>query len=213
MIVRAVGKQALLVEVADAQAALALTERIRDQADDCGLALPRDVVPAARTVLIDGVEGHLAPWRAWLGALRPEDLIRKQGQAPHDVLVETTYDGDDLEVVAEAWRCSPDEVVRRHQSLEYVVTFCGFAPGFAYCLPTQAALTQSLPAVPRRRVPRERVSPGSVALAADYCGVYPRAMPGGWQVIGHTDAVVFDPRRTRPALLTPGDRVRFRTPS
>ncbi len=84
------------------------------------------------------------------------------------------------------------------------MAFCGFAPGFAYCVPTEP-----LPEVPRRDVPRERVPSGSVALAGEYCGVYPTEMPGGWQLLGRTTAVLFDPGREEPALLVPGDSVRF----
>jgi KipI family sensor histidine kinase inhibitor len=114
------------------------------------------------------------------------------------------YDGDDLDVVARAWGCSTAEVIDRHTSTAYTVAFCGFAPGFAYC-----TSDLPLPAVPRRSEPRPRVPAGSVALAAEYCGVYPRTMPGGWQLIGTTGAVLFDPRRDRPALLAPGTTVRF----
>ncbi len=123
-------------------------------------------------------------------------------------MLETVYDGADLDVVATAWSCSAEAVVARHQQVAFLVAFCGFAPGFAYCVPADP-----LPEVPRRGVPRERVPGGSVALAGEYCGVYPAPMPGGWQLVGRTSAVMFDPGRDRPALLVPGDTVCFRAPS
>ncbi|MGH3446744.1 MAG: 5-oxoprolinase subunit B family protein, partial [Nocardioidaceae bacterium] len=110
----------------------------------------------------------------------------------------------DLDVVADSWSCSVDDVVARHQAATFTVAFCGFAPGFAYC-----TSDPPLPPVRRRADPRTEVPAGSVALAGEYCGVYPRALPGGWQLIGVTDRTLFDPEQTEPALLRPGDTVRF----
>ncbi len=97
-----------------------------------------------------------------------------------------------------------DEVIRRHQRAEYVVAFVGFAPGFGYLVGGDPALR-----VPRRSTPRTRVPAGSVALAGEFTGVYPREGPGGWQLIGRTEAVLWDLDRQPPALLAPGTRVRF----
>ncbi|HNP11666.1 MAG TPA: carboxyltransferase domain-containing protein, partial [Mycobacterium sp.] len=85
------------------------------------------------------------------------------------------------------------------------VGFGGFAPGFAYLVGGDPRL-----AVPRRAEPRTRVPAGSVGLAGEFSGVYPRESPGGWQLIGRTDAVLWDIDRTPPALLRPGMWVRFR---
>jgi len=115
------------------------------------------------------------------------------------------YDGDDLAAVAEAWGCSTLAVADRHAATEWVCAFIGFAPGFPYLVPVGA----TLPLVPRHATSRARVPAGSVALAAEYCGVYPRESPGGWQLIGRTDAVLWDAARPAPALVTPGARVRF----
>jgi 5-oxoprolinase (ATP-hydrolysing) subunit B len=92
----------------------------------------------------------------------------------------------------------------RHSAGEYVVAFLGFAPGFAYLSGLPAALS-----VPRRTTPRERVPAGAVGIADAVTGIYPAALPGGWQIIGHVGDRLFDEHRTPPALLTPGDRVRF----
>jgi KipI family sensor histidine kinase inhibitor len=113
-------------------------------------------------------------------------------------------DGPDLAEVAAAHGLTPSQVVELHASVRYGVLFIGFAPGFAYLggLPPELE-------TPRRPSPRERVPPGSVGIAGRQTGIYPVAMPGGWQLIGRSDVVLFDPRRGRPTLLAPGDTVRF----
>lgn len=209
---RRVGRHALLVLVDDPAAALAaralVLELAGPSADD-PLPAPGDVVPAARTVLVDGLadSGAVEQWRTRLhGLALPARSLRDSVTSGRDeVRIDVVYDGADLGVVADRWGCSPEAVVARHQETRYVVAFCGFAPGFAYCAPMSP-----LPTTPRRSAPRERVPAGSVGLAGEYCGVYPRAMPGGWQLIGVTRADVFDPDRPEPALLMPGDAVRFR---
>jgi KipI family sensor histidine kinase inhibitor len=199
-----VGTGALLVDLGSRDRAAAAYRVARELLDHDPSAA-RDVVPAATTVLLDGV-GDGAAWRAALTADAVEAALRRVGADPpsEPVVIEVRYDGDDLDLVATAWACSPAEVVERHTSTAFTVAFCGFAPGFAYC-----TSDQPLPTVQRRPEPRPRVPAGSVALAAEYCGVYPRTMPGGWQLIGTTDAVLFDPRRDSPALLAPGTIVRF----
>src|SRR5690606_6654569 len=102
---------------------------------------------------------------------------------------------------------TPEAVIAAHTGHAWTAAFGGFAPGFAYLLPEGEGLGE----VPRRAEPRRRVPAGSVALAARYSGVYPRPSPGGWQLIGRTDAPLWTPEREgSPALLAPGTRVRFR---
>lgn len=198
---RPVGTSALLVEVDDVDQARSvyrwITEAQRLGTD--APRAPRDVVPAARSVLLDGVDPS-----EWQRLLSAQEISLAPLPAGDDVVVPVSYDGEDLEDVAAAWGCTVDEVVARHTGADYVVAFCGFAPGFAYC-----EGVPPLPTVRRRDVPRERVPAGSVALGGEFCGVYPREMPGGWQLIGRTDVALFDPARGKPALLQPGDRVRF----
>ncbi len=112
------------------------------------------------------------------------------------------YGGSDLPFVAARWGVSVEAAVRRLASTEFTVAFCGFAPGFAYL----SGLPDGL-AVPRLSTPRSKVPAGSVALAGEYAGIYPTASPGGWRIVGRTDARLFDIERDPPALLTPGTHV------
>ncbi|MFH8619692.1 allophanate hydrolase subunit 1 [Streptomyces sp. NPDC017979] len=198
-----VGDRALLVEFADGQEAGALhAELVRRRAAG-ELPAVAEIVPAARTVLLDGLAdpagfaAELAGWRVPPLRSREADVVE----------VPVRYDGADLAEVAALWRVSTDEAVAIHSAVEFRVAFCGFAPGFSY-------LT-GLPArygVPRRATPRTSVPAGSLALAGPYTGVYPRASPGGWQLIGSvgsTDRPLWDPQREPAALLSPGARVRF----
>lgn len=110
--------------------------------------------------------------------------------------------GPDLADVAAFARCTPAEVAARHAAHIYRVYMLGFLPGFAYLGDVDASI-----AAPRRATPRTRVPAGSVGIAGLQTGIYPQASPGGWQIIGHTDARMFD--ASAGALLQPGDRVRF----
>ncbi len=120
------------------------------------------------------------------------------------VEISVHYDGPDLTEVAERTGLSPSEVVSAHTGRLWLVGFAGFAPGFAYLVDGDPRLH-----VPRRPAPRTRVPAGSVGLAGEFSGIYPRASPGGWQLIGRTDQTLWDLDRDPPALLRPGLRVRF----
>jgi KipI family sensor histidine kinase inhibitor len=189
-----VGRSAALAEVADAVEALDLATWSRAAGVEAV-----EVVPAARTVLFDGVS-DVGALSARLGGWRPSGVL------PDGPLVEVpvTYDGPDLAFVAQAWGTDPDGVVARHCAGEYVAAFCGFAPGFSYLAGLPAEL-----AVPRLDSPRPRVAPGAVGLAGSWCGIYPTASPGGWRLLGRTDATLWDQTREQPALLAPGTRVVF----
>jgi KipI family sensor histidine kinase inhibitor len=121
------------------------------------------------------------------------------------VEIPVAYDGPDLAEVGQLTGLGRDGVIAAHTGLPWTVAFLGFAPGFAYCTGGDPRLR-----VPRRDVPRQRVQAGAVGLADDLTAVYPRASPGGWQIIGHTDTTVWDIERKPPALLGPGTVVRFR---
>jgi KipI family sensor histidine kinase inhibitor len=167
------------------------------------LAGVAEVVPAAETVLVVCSDGRaLAQVRERLAGVRAVDPARAVSNAP--IEVEVRYDGEDLEYVATAVGLDVDEVVALHSATEYVVAFCGFAPGFGYLRGLDPRLH-----LPRRATPRTRVPAGSVAIAAEYTAVYPRPSPGGWHLLGSTDRVMFDPDRSPPALFEPGAHVRF----
>ncbi|MFH0245512.1 allophanate hydrolase subunit 1 [Streptomyces sp. HK10] len=195
-----VGRRALLLEVGSTERAQALHGELVRLRETGELPSVEEIVPAAATVLLDGLEDPeaLARW------LRDREF---PGAAPADtvaVVLPVRYDGPDLAEVAALWGVGEEEVVAIHTRTEFRVAFCGFAPGFGYLTGLPGEL-----GVPRRAVPRTSVPPGSVGLAGAYTGVYPRTSPGGWQLIGRTDAVLWDACREPAALLAPGARVRF----
>jgi KipI family sensor histidine kinase inhibitor len=198
MELRLIGRHAVLAEAGDPEAALSLATWARSFPVEAV-----EVVPGAETVLFDGVPDVAAlaeAIRSWSpSAVRPEGEL---------VEVPVAYDGPDLDFVAAAWGTDVAGVVGLHTEIQYVVAFCGFAPGFAYL----RGLPERL-AVPRLDSPRPSVPPGSVGLAGAWCGVYPSASPGGWRLLGRTDATLWDQTRERPALLVPGSRVQFRDAS
>jgi allophanate hydrolase subunit 1 len=151
-----------------------------------------EIVPAARTVLLRGVRV-------------PPDLERLRPLPPpasdKAVIIPVTWDGEDLEAVASLWGEDPRT---RMATTPFTVAFCGFAPGFAYL----AGLPERYH-VSRLDSPRTSVPAGSVAVAGEYAGVYPRSSPGGWRLLGRTGVTLFDLEHDPPALLTPGTVVRF----
>ena len=160
----------------------------------------------ARGDYVDVVVGHRTVLVTWARAEPELDLqaaLATPAPAAGEFELLVRYDGPDLQDVAARAGVSPEEVVARHTRAEYVVAFLGFLPGFAYLLGGE------LPGVPRLDEPRTRVPAGSVAVAGPYSGVYPRESPGGWRLLGSTSASMFDAAREAPALLAPGDRVRF----
>ena len=172
---------------------------------DAGLPGVIEVVPGAATVLVTFEPG------SWLAAMlmdRLRDLaIAAKGfpaSAASPVVIDTVYDGPDLAEVAALTGLDEADVISRHQAAEYRVGWLGFAPGFGYLTGLDPAL-----AVPRLDSPRLSVPAGSVAIGGGLAAVYPASSPGGWRLLGRTDAVLWDPGRDPPALLAPGQRVRF----
>ncbi|MDG9677969.1 allophanate hydrolase subunit 1 [Micromonospora sp. DH14] len=220
MRIRPVGAHALLLDCTtptDIPEA-ALVEAWRSELwrrRDRGDLIAVEIVPAARTVLLDGLPDPTATARQltrWASAVTaaatgPEHT----GAADHnaaayaaDVVVPVSFDGPDLPAVADHWGVDVSTVRHRITSTRFRVAFCGFAPGFPYLTGLPAEL-----ALPRLATPRPRVPAGSVALAGPYAGIYPSASPGGWQLVGRTDLVLFDVATDPPARLNPGTTVRM----
>jgi len=194
------GPTAVLVEGITSPAAYAIAVGLLVDRGELESVL--DVVPAAETVL---VTFSTPPDHCVIGPLlrsiRADDPIIQSREA---VVVPVRYDGEDLAEVAAIVGLSTAAVAELHTSAEYVVAFCGFAPGFGYLTGLPEALH-----LPRRVTPRTRVPAGSVAIASEYSAVYPRSSPGGWHLLGTTSVAMFDAERVPPALLMPGVRVRF----
>lgn len=174
-----------------------------------------DCVPAYATLgvfvdvtQLDDAADPLDAAEAWLHE-RLSTIAGEDDASAQDRVVEIAvrYGGDagpDLADVAAHAGLTPDAVVQRHSAGDYTVAMLGFAPGFPYLLGLDPAL-----ATPRLATPRADVPAGSVAIGGAQAGLYPQRSPGGWRLIGRTDAVLFDPERDPPTLLQPGDRVRF----
>lgn len=189
----------LLVELDDLAAVHALHAGLADEALDGVLGL----VPAARTLLL-----HLDPGVA--DVARIEHVVRSMPLERHQLgerellRVPVVYDGRDLADVARLTGLREREIVAEHTGTDWTVSFGGFAPGFGYLSGGSPRLE-----VPRRSESRTSVPAGSVALAGQYSGIYPRESPGGWQLIGRTGLETWRTDRDPPALLRPGVRVRF----
>jgi KipI family sensor histidine kinase inhibitor len=195
------GDHALLLECTDTDDMHAVHHWLRDQRRPEVIEL----VPGARTMLIRVSQPLPTGFVRQLIDLDPPPAVTASSGS---VQIDVCYDGDDLAEVARLLGLTEQQVIDRHTAQEWVVAFCGFAPGFGYLAGSRTSFR-----VPRRSSPRTRVPAGSVALADTWSAVYPTASPGGWQLIGRTDRTLFDPGADPPALLTPGTRVTFRSVS
>ena len=210
---RPVGDHALLLELPDNPSVHVAARLARDRFGDRLV----DVVPGHQTLLLvwdEGLEDPLtlmSNLKALAGDASAFKLdIRVIGsEPPPEVTIPVTYDGADLEAVAATLALSKAAVVKLHSEADYVVAFMGFAPGFPYLIAEGGDGVERLLELPRLGTPRTEVPAGSVAVAAGYCGLYPRSSPGGWNLLGRTNVVLFDVTREQPALLEPGMRVRF----
>lgn len=200
---RPVGDHAALLEFPDNAAVQSAAVAARELYGDQLL----EVVPGHATLLLVWRAGSVVCDFSELGLERASsEKSDDNGPGPPTVCVPVQYAGDDLDTVAAALGSSREAVVEMHSEGEYTVAFMGFSPGFPYLVAAQPSRLLDLP---RLDTPRTEVPEGSVAVAAGYCGIYPRASPGGWNLLGRTGVVLFDPKRERPALLEPGMRVRF----
>jgi 5-oxoprolinase (ATP-hydrolysing) subunit B len=211
------GDTALLVELDDGDQVAALRAALTDttgntdttsNTDTTGTTGVEELVPAARTLLVSFNPAKVSGSQLRTAIDAAAERARAAGpSAAADqplVVVPVRYDGADLDYAAEYTGWSVGEVIARHLAGAYTVAFCGFAPGFAYLTGLDPGLR-----LPRRDTPRTHVPAGAVGIAGEYTAAYPRSSPGGWRLLGRTDAVLWDPSRPQPALLSPGTRVRF----
>lgn len=203
MRILACGDRAVLVELGSLEEAMAADRSLRALArtGEGIWGSVRDVVPSARCVLVQGADAGELRAALAAGGLQVGASDRAAGP---ELELPVRYDGADLGEVARLTGLTVEEVILAHCETPWTVAFGGFAPGFAYLAGGDPRLR-----VPRLAAPRTRVPAGSVAIADEFSGVYPTASPGGWRLLGRTDAPLFDPTARRPALLTPGATVRF----
>jgi KipI family sensor histidine kinase inhibitor len=229
--VRAAGDAALLVEAGAEPGAAARLRAVILGQNFPGIA---DVIPGAETVLVilepgglklRGLAGRLRALVAGGvddaggvdeaagassaggtadagGAARAGEVWGAEGGV---IEIPVVYDGPDLDEVAGLTGLSREQVIERHAAAGYLVGWLGFSPGFGYLTGLDPELH-----VPRRDSPRTSVPAGSVAIAGPLAAVYPSASPGGWRLLGRTAAQLWDAHREPPAVLAPGQRVRFR---
>lgn len=205
---RSYGARAVLIELPDASARRALTRWLEY------LEHPDvTVIPAELTVLLDVSDLSLTEAEAQhqlrhvtraLAELDLDALPTADASASRVLTVDVRYDGPDLETVAQQLAMSADALIQWHTSRPWTVEFLGFIPGFGYL--TRGDHDQQ---VQRRHSPRAAIPAGSVGFAGRYCGIYPRSSPGGWQLVGHTDEVMFD-LAGDGAATAPNDRIQFR---
>lgn len=214
--VETLGEDALLLRFGDAIDVL-----VNKRVHACAAALQHqrppwliEIVPAFATLALridldafsEATEA-LVELRDWLALRRWDATGNDAAGKTRSHRIEVCYGGEfgpDLDAVAAHSGLSVDQVIDRHIGAEYRIGMLGFAPGFPYLIGMDAQLS-----TPRHATPRTEVSAGSVGIAGAQTGVYPRSGPGGWQIIGRTEVMLFDPTRAVPALLQPGDIVRF----
>ena len=199
--VRDAGSRALLLELATLEDVLAYHQHLMRSP----LPGQREAVAAARTVLLR----FDSPDRARRAREQLREL-RVSGSSIGDAQaleLDVVYDGEDLAEVAELVGMSQEALVQWHTGAEWTGAFGGFAPGFTYCVPTDSERALD---IPRRATPRTALPAGSVAVAGEFSAIYPRVSPGGWRLIGRTPSQMWDLHRASPALVRPGDVVRYR---
>lgn len=168
------------------------------------LAGVTEIVPGLTTLLVT-IDPSLTSQATLRGLLDNLDPGAHESDNGGRHVIDVRYDGEDIDEVARLTGLTPQQVVEAHAGMPWRVAFCGFAPGFSYLVGGDSRLQ-----VPRRNEARVRVPAGAVAIAGEFSSVYPRASPGGWQLLGHTDAILWNTHAEPPAVLLPGDVVEFR---
>lgn len=197
---RPCGEHAWLLDLDDNRVVHRWAEAVRG----AGLTGVREIVPGLSTLMVafDPDLTDAATVRTALDAVQP---AADEASEPDHHVIDVVYDGEDLDEVARLTGLSVADVVTAHTGSAWTVAFCGFAPGFSYLVGGDPRLY-----VPRRDEARVRVPAGAVALAGAFSAIYPRVSPGGWQLLGHTDAMLWDAEADPPAVLRPGAVVQFR---
>lgn len=165
--------------------------------------LAAECVPGAETLYVELPDTISASEFVRKIALLP--MVPAQPESIRTHMIDVVYDGADLDDVADLTGLSVDEVVARHSAPTYTVAFLGFSRSFPYLAGLDPALI-----VARLASPRTLVRAGSVGMGAGFTGIYPAASPGGWRLLGRTEATLFDAALDPPSMLANGDRVRFR---
>lgn len=205
------GEHGILVELADLDETLRVFAALRasrtadlpTETHENVLRAVTQLIPAAHTILIS-FDPLIASRADIIAAVRALDASNNVRQRSRTVEIPVIYDGEDLSDIAQLLGISVSQVIERHCVSAWSVAFVGFAPGFAYLTGGDEIFD-----VPRRKVPRLSVPAGAVGLAGTFSGVYPRVSSGGWQLLGHTETAMWNERANPPALLQPGDMVRF----
>ncbi len=157
-------------------------------------------------------EGQPSPLAFVLNRIRQtlkdfSQIVQQQPFQGTHHLVPVCYDGPlapDLTTVASFHNSDPDSIIQAHCAQDWYVFMIGFNPGFSY----MGILPDTL-AMPRKTSPAIQVAAGSVGIAGKQTGIYPNSSPGGWQIIGRTPLLVFNPKEPEPCLFKAGDTVRF----
>lgn len=178
-----------------------LAEQLRNH--EGSAALIQEAVPAPASLLLVLHNGHSAR-RVVRLAESLGDTLETLPPASRIIEIPVIYDGSDLPTVADHTGLSTADIIKLHSQPLYFVQCLGFMPGFPYLSGLDSRLS-----VPRKHNPATRVAAGSVAIGGSSTGIYPVESPGGWHVIGRTDACLFNPDGQPETLLMPGDQVRF----
>jgi KipI family sensor histidine kinase inhibitor len=205
------GECGILVELTDLDETLRIFAALRafqktdmpPETSQDALHAVTQLIPAAHTILIS-FDPLIASRTAVIAAVRTLDASDDVCRRSRNVEIPVIYDGEDLTDIAQLLGISTSQVITRHCAGAWSVAFVGFAPGFAYLTGGDEIFN-----VPRRKVPRLSVPAGAVGLAGAFSGIYPRASSGGWQLLGHTETAMWNEFANPPALLQPGDMVRF----
>lgn len=204
------GDSALVIEFGD-QISPQINERVRGMylaIEQAKLPAVVSLTPTYRSLLVQ-YNPLVTPYRAMLEALQKLEgnLGKMELPEPKVLEIPTLYGGEcgpDLEFVCENSGLSREEVIHIHSSRAYLIYMLGFAPGFPYL----GGMDERI-ATPRLKTPRTKINSGSVGIAGQQTGIYPLASPGGWQLIGRTPILLYDPQRTPPILYQTGDYLKF----